>query len=108
LSRIYTDTTKSIDVLEAISTVASSKIWSFFDRDGQFLALQMDNFSLLHDEERLAEVCHQLHSIELVIALQMGLIIVDFRCTINFSLFRRRGWAGTHISKSTTDLDHEP
>jgi hypothetical protein len=51
--------------------VASSKIWSFFDRDGHFLARQMVNFSSLHDKERLAEVGHQLHSIELVNALQM-------------------------------------
>ena len=47
------------------------KIWSFFDRDDQFFALHMVNFSSLHDEGRPAEVYYQFHSIELVIALRM-------------------------------------
>ena len=46
----------TIELLAAISTVSSSKFWSIFDRDGPILALQMVNFSSLHDEGRPADV----------------------------------------------------
>jgi hypothetical protein len=43
-----------------------------FHRDDPFFALQMVNFSSLHDKGRPDDALHQLHSIELVSALRMG------------------------------------
>jgi hypothetical protein len=62
---------ESIALVERNPTVASSKNRFIFHRDGHFFALQMVNFSSLHDDQWPAEVCHQFHSIELVIALRM-------------------------------------
>jgi hypothetical protein len=49
---------RSIELLKAVSTVASSKNRVVFRRDDHFFALQMVNFSSLHDEEWPAEVGH--------------------------------------------------
>jgi hypothetical protein len=61
-----------------ISTGRHQKIGSVFDRDGQFLARQMVKLSSLHDEGEPDDALHQLHSIELVIAVQTGVSMVDF------------------------------
>jgi hypothetical protein len=45
-----------------------------FHHDDQFLALQMVNFSSLHDEGRPADVFYHHRRDTLVIALQMGLL----------------------------------
>ena len=51
----------------------------FSPRHDAFLALQMVNFSSLHDEGRPVNALHQFHLIELVNALRMVLcIMVDF------------------------------
>jgi hypothetical protein len=49
-------------------------------KNDHFLALQMVNFSSLHDEGRPDDALHQFHSIELVIALRMVVSwwILDF------------------------------
>ena len=61
----------SIELLEAVSTVASLKFRVIFHRDGPFLALQMVNFSSLHDEGRHADVFYHYRRDTLVNALQM-------------------------------------
>ena len=66
----------SIDLFNTGSTVVSSNnrrvIFSPpLITDGHFLALNIVNFSFLHDEGRLDDALHHFHSIELVNALRM-------------------------------------
>jgi len=51
--------------------VASLKFRVVFGRDDPFFALNIVNFSFLHDEGRLDDALHHFHSIELVNALRM-------------------------------------
>ena len=61
----------------------------FSPRHDAFLALQMVNFSSLHDEGRPVNALHQFHLIELVNALRMVLcIMVDFGVIVNSSSSR--------------------
>jgi hypothetical protein len=53
--------------------VESSKNRFIFHHDGHFLALQMVNFSSLHDEGGPADVFYHHRRVTLVNALQMGL-----------------------------------
>jgi hypothetical protein len=58
-----------------------------FRHDGPILALQMVKLSSLHVEGRFDDALHQLHSIELVIALRMGvsLSILAFILIFHFA-----------------------
>jgi hypothetical protein len=70
-----------------ISTVASSKNHRvIFRHDGPILALQMVKLSSLHVEGRLDDALHQLHLIELVIALRMGVSLSIFGVHSHLSL----------------------
>ena len=87
---------RSIGLIEAVPTVASSKNRSFFRRDDPFFALQMVNFSFQHDKGRLNDALHQFHSIELVNALRMGDHVVSGLIFIlNFSGILSQGVAPT-------------
>jgi hypothetical protein len=79
---------RSIELLAAISTVASSKNRFIFHRDGQFLAKQMVNFSSLYDDGMDTESFHHYWRDTLVNALQMGVsssILDDF---VEVAVFR--------------------
>ena len=64
-----------MELLEAISTFISSKKLHL---DDAFQAMQMVNFSLLHDVGRPVNTLYQLRCDTLVIALQLGLSSTGF------------------------------
>jgi hypothetical protein len=62
---------RSIELLEAVSTVVSLKNRVIFRHDGPFLAKQMVKLSSLHDEGRPADVFYHHRRVTLVTALPM-------------------------------------
>ena len=65
---------RSIELLEAVSTVVSLKFRSIFDRDDQFVTVKMVKLSSLHDEGRPADVLYRYRRDTLVNALRMVVI----------------------------------
>jgi hypothetical protein len=65
----------TIELLEAVQPSYHEKFGRFFSPQRPTLIIV--NFSSLHDEGRLDDALHQFHSIELVIALRNGRIMVD-------------------------------